>query len=356
MAEGEPPGPPPLALAEQVSSLEAQLAEMALLRRADQESAQGLRDLLAVAASEVAESRKACHAALSAAALSRATADEAGRLLAVGDAERQWVQVASGGQVDELKRQLAELRGQMEALLRQQAVLGGSVVQIAADGTVRPPVSGAYDAVVAVGEDVQAAIDGCKEGGALLLSPGLHDLKGPVAISREVHVFGEGATLQCALPAGGAGVVASKAGRASLVGVAVRQLTAAPGGEMNVDRGCCVRVLAGSLRLQGCDVTSAEGAGAVIGGVGDAAATPVIKDCRIHGCRGGWGILVRGTSAYVRVEGCEVGRNKWAIQLDQGAAATVLDSKCALREVRSMLFPIEAAFDRDCHTCVNLPC
>ena len=42
---------------------------------------------------------------------------------------------------------------------------------------VREPAAGAFDEVVAPGGPIQAAIDRCREGGAILLQPGTYTLK-----------------------------------------------------------------------------------------------------------------------------------------------------------------------------------
>ena len=59
-------------------------------------------------------------------------------------------------------------------------------------GMVREPAAGAFDEVVAPGGPIQAAIDRCREGGAILLKPGTYEPSETLVIAREVHVFGRG--------------------------------------------------------------------------------------------------------------------------------------------------------------------
>ena len=139
---------------------------------------------------------------------------------------------------------------------------------------------------VALGEDVQAAVDRCPSGGSVLLLPGAH--KGPLALGprvvkngegqlalsadKEVHVFGRGrATLWAAT----CSVLTSCAALATTEGLLLRQDAG-----NNYTPNPCVRISGGGLRLQACDVASAQKDSllAIVHG-----ADPVVSSCR-------WGV------------------------------------------------------------------
>ena len=74
--------------------------------------------------------------------------------------------------------------------------------------------------VVAPGEPIQAALDHCPAGAAILLGAGNHTLECPLKIEREVHVFGRGeATL--VMPRDAYAVICT-APHATLDGLAIR--------------------------------------------------------------------------------------------------------------------------------------
>ena len=78
-------------------------------------------------------------------------------------------------------------------------------------------------AVVEVGQSIQAAVDGCPEGGFVLFAPGIHE--GPVLLAKEVHVFGAWrATLRYGGERNDVATVASTAARATVTGVRIERL------------------------------------------------------------------------------------------------------------------------------------
>ena len=159
--------------------------------------------------------------------------------------------------------------------------------RIGPTGAVHEPASGAFDAAVAPGEDLQAAVDRCPPGGCVLLLPGTH--AGPLALgaSKEVHLFGRGVAR---LVHSGGSVVTSTANQATLCGLVISQegIVRGNGDALNnieelVENVAAagaphagIAVEAGVLRMQGCDVASASGACITVGGAGD----PVIINCK----------------------------------------------------------------------------
>ena len=136
------------------------------------------------------------------------------------------------------------------------------------------PASGVFDVTVAPGANVQEAVDACPPGGCVLLQPGTHE--GPLELSaEEVHVFGRGlATLRAAVD----DVLECCVAKATVDGLIIRR-EAVVAADDNPGR-CGVVICAGALRLQACDVTSAEYAGIFIGGDGT---DPVITGCTCVG-------------------------------------------------------------------------
>ena len=138
----------------------------------------------------------------------------------------------------------------------------------ASDGTVLPPLS--FDVTVSVGSSVQAAVDGCRPGGFVLLSPGTHE--GPLSISKEVHLFGMGvATLQSD---GKGSVITSTAAKATVADLAIRKLPV--DGASLGDYGVWIK--GGGLRLQGCDVKGEAWSGIAI--EGGASTDPLVVGCK----------------------------------------------------------------------------
>ena len=101
--------------------------------------------------------------------------------------------------------------------------LGVTAINVAPDGTVLEPAFGAFDVVVAPGEDVQAAVDACPAGGCVLLLPGIPDgplvlgehgpLPGPDASDDDESEEGDGAGgIDPRPPPGTAGVVGAAGG------------------------------------------------------------------------------------------------------------------------------------------------
>ena len=156
----------------------------------------------------------------------------------------------------------------------------------AATGAVTEPPSGRFWRTLSPGDDVQAAIDACPEGGAVLLAPGRHHLTASSArggadsasvgrrraglwLDRDVCIFGRGAATLCSASGD---VVIITATRAVLDGVHVRQTS-----ERRRPDGCGVFVAAGRSRLQSCDISAARCFCVEIGGVGT---DPTIANCR----------------------------------------------------------------------------
>ena len=156
------------------------------------------------------------------------------------------------------------------ATLATRLLFGGTAVSVAPDGTVREPISGAFDVTVVPGQLIQAAVDACPPGGSVLLLPGTHD--GPLVLTagKVVHVFGRGlATLRAATGT----VVTSDSDESTLDGLVIRREA---GGTSN-DYNDCVWIKGGLLRMQACDVTSAfTGICVVIEGGAD----PMLLACR----------------------------------------------------------------------------
>ena len=131
---------------------------------------------------------------------------------------------------------------------------------------VREPAS--FDEVVApgLGGTIQAAIDRCREGGAILLQPGTYDLKEAVRIIYEVHVFGRGLARLRAANCDG---IRCHAAVSTLDGLVVERT-----------RGSAefigVSLTGGRARLQNSVVTGAFELGVAVGRGAD----PVIVSCR----------------------------------------------------------------------------
>ena len=161
-------------------------------------------------------------------------------------------------------------------------------VRVGASGAVRERASGTFGVTVALGFDVQAAVDRCPPGGCVLLLPGAH--KGPLVLGprevangegppvhvadKEVHVFGRRqATLRLdrgtLLDRGR--LLASLAAAATVDGLTVAR-------EVDIYRQGCVCIAGGRLRLQACDITS-EGDGISI----ERGADPVVAACKYVG-------------------------------------------------------------------------
>ena len=140
-------------------------------------------------------------------------------------------------------------------------------VRIGRSGTVLEPASGVFDATVAPGEVVQAAIDRCPPGGSVLLLPGSHNATLFLPSNKDVHVFGRGrATLWTVAN----DVVKSTTAAATLAGLILRRQLGGGGG------GNGVYIKGGRLRLQACDISSAVDACITIEGGAD----PTVVSCR----------------------------------------------------------------------------
>ena len=129
-----------------------------------------------------------------------------------------------------------------------------------------------FDEVVSPGEGgpIQAAIDRCREGGAILLQPGTYDLSKFVHVGKEVHVFGRG--LARLRPVECAGI-ACTAAAATLDGLVVERTR-------GQKKFIGIEISFGRARLQHTLITGAFKTGCSIMGGAD----PVIVACRCaHG-------------------------------------------------------------------------
>ena len=147
-----------------------------------------------------------------------------------------------------------------------------------ATGNVLEPRSGRFWRELSPGDDVQAAVVACPEGGCILLRPGVHPLvpqEGEMGldIDRAVNIFGRGqATLQSP---GCADTVRISARSAvspfALDGLIVRSLDSPAGG-------VGVEIAGGSPRLQSCAITGPSHFGLEVRGASPS--PPVITNCR----------------------------------------------------------------------------
>ena len=137
---------------------------------------------------------------------------------------------------------------------------------------VREPDTGVFDETVAPGAPIQAALDRCREGGFILLQPGMHTLKERLLIAREVHVFGRGLAR---LRVNSCDGIICSAAAATLDGLTVERTR-------DHEKFVGVRIQAGRLRLQNSVVTGSFKVGLAITRGSD----PFIVACRCvpHHC------------------------------------------------------------------------
>ena len=163
----------------------------------------------------------------------------------------------------------------------------------AAAGTA-PALPASFDVTVSPRESLQAAIDRCREGGSILLLPGVYE--GGVILSKEVHLYGRGeATLRRA--AGEGHVITSTAPTATLDGLVVRLGPHAEGEEGHLG----ILITAGSLLVRHCDVSSLSKSTIYVQG---ASANPTIIGCKVHGGAEAGIAFIGGSKG--RVEGCDL--------------------------------------------------
>ena len=67
-----------------------------------------------------------------------------------------------------------------------------TAVRKGGSAAILPPASNTFDVTVPPGEDVQAAVERCPQGGCMLLMPGVHEGPLTLAANKVVHVFGRG--------------------------------------------------------------------------------------------------------------------------------------------------------------------
>ena len=158
-------------------------------------------------------------------------------------------------------------------------------VRVKRSGAVLEPVSGAFDVTVALGEDVQAAVDRCPPGGCVLLRPGRHEGPLVLGVGREVHVFGRG---QATLRTTEGDVLTSASSNATVDGLSLKRMLSSDGDEGE----SAVILNSGKLRLQNCDIISVAGCGILADDDMEADLTVVRCKCvRAFFFGGGGGIL-----------------------------------------------------------------
>ena len=146
-----------------------------------------------------------------------------------------------------------------------------------ATGNVLEPRSGRFWRELSPGDDVQAAVKACPEGGCILLRPGVHTLvpQGEVGliINRAVNIFGKGAaTVQSPGSSSTIHISAHSANSPfALDGLIVRSVGQQAGGDG-------VAIAGGSPRLQSCVITGPSLVGLHI--TGASPSPPVIINCR----------------------------------------------------------------------------
>ena len=159
-----------------------------------------------------------------------------------------------------------------------------STAVVVSDDHVSEPLSGAFDATVAPGENLAAALMRVRRGGSVLLLPGAH--AGPLVLAavQEVHVFGRGQARLLA-PEGGGEALVSAAECATVDGLVI---TGDAASSSSAPRPA-VWVKGGRLRLHACDVSNASGACVAISDGAD----PGIVDCKCVEMREGEGGILR---------------------------------------------------------------
>ena len=150
-----------------------------------------------------------------------------------------------------------------------------------ATGSLLEPRSGRFWRELSPGDDVQAAVNACPEGGCILLRPGVHTLVPQeegvgLEIRRAVSIFGRGAATVQSLGSTytiimGALSATSPFALDGLVVRSVDQQAEAAGVVIN----------SGSARLQSCAITGPSFIGLLIGGASPS--PPVITSCRWGG-------------------------------------------------------------------------
>ena len=132
-------------------------------------------------------------------------------------------------------------------------------------GMVREPDS--FDEVVAPGGgSIQAAIDRCREGGAILIQPGTYTLsEGSLHLIKELHVFGRGLARLRPVQCDG---IRCSAAAATLDGLVLERMR-------GTAKFIGLNICAGGLRLQNSIITGSFSTGLVV-----TRGDPVIVACR----------------------------------------------------------------------------
>lgn len=150
-------------------------------------------------------------------------------------------------------------------------------VRVSVNGKVHPPlVAAGFHAIVAPGQDAQAAVKSCPSNGSVLLLAGEHE--GPLVAVKGVHVFGEGGgktVLRAHAARGGALVCHHKGSSSALVDVVLRDSSPKPKRPL-------VFIKCGGVRVQGCDLQSRFGTCIHV-----STGRSTIAGCRMHDSRVG---------------------------------------------------------------------
>ena len=160
------------------------------------------------------------------------------------------------------------------------------------------PPSGRFSVVCGPeggGAGIQHAIDGCEEGGAILLREGAYQVTQTLRLDRRVHVFGQWvAELRGVLPRGSP-MIHSTSPAATLDRLRIDN--------HNEGYSCTLYVTYGRLRLQDCDVSSRPGNGHEALHASGEAALADASGCTFRG--GGGSGIGFGNGAAGRVDGCD---------------------------------------------------
>ena len=201
---------------------------------------------------------------------------------------------------------------------------------VAPDGTVSEPLSGRFSITCRPeeGEEgIQRAIDGCEEGGSILLQEGVYPARQTLRIARSVHLFGRGRTeLRGTVPQQ-VHLIRSTAPSATLDRIRVDNQTRGYSGTLLVSTG--------ALRLQGCGVASRVENGCPSLRASGPSAIADVLGCSFQG-GGGDGIMFRDSAAG-RVERCDIrdfGLGSGICLWGTGAGASPLVARNEVRDCK----------------------
>lgn len=181
-------------------------------------------------------------------------------------------------------------------------------------GATREPAGG-FDAIVTPGGGgkIQTAVDGCREGGSILLCPGTYDVKSEICITHTVHVFGRGLARLKVANCNGVWCMRCDATLDGLRVDRVRQ------NEKSRKKYCGISLTGGRPRLQNCTVAGAFMFGVEVKRLAD----PVIVGCRIHDVAG-WGVDFTDDGTRGTLLDCDVsGGGEYCVSVRGGASPIV---------------------------------